>query len=115
MTLMTLTPWGRTLEARSRPIGHRPPDHKPSASLLARAAWVACPACRQTGREVLIRATAAVDEDAVRRRIQHVAARAAFTQPERRVVSVERQGDVLEVLSTSQKLAHRIAHELTLM
>jgi len=60
----------------------------------------------------LIRATTALDEDAVRRRIQNVAARAAFTQPERRVVSVERQGDVLEVLSTSQKLAHRIAHEL---
>jgi hypothetical protein len=27
-------------------------------------------------------------------------------------VSVERRGDVLEVLTTSQKLAHRIVHEL---
>jgi len=48
----------------------------------------------------------------VRRRIGNVAARAAFTQPERRVSSLERQGDELEVITTSQKLAHRIAHEL---
>jgi hypothetical protein len=53
----------------------------------------------------------AADDD-IRRRIQNVAARAAFTQPERQVVSVERHGEVLEVLTTSQKLAHRIAHEL---
>jgi len=52
------------------------------------------------------------DEDGIRRRAQNVAARAAFTQPERQVVSVERRGKVLEVLTTSQKLAHRIAHEL---
>ena len=32
--------------------------------------------------------------------------------PQRRVVSIERRGDVLEVLTTSQKLAHRIVHEL---
>jgi hypothetical protein len=92
-------------------------DHAVSDSLLARAAWVVCPACEQTGREeyfgrVLIRGGAAADEDAIRRRIQNVAARAGFTQPERRVVSVERRGKVLEVLTTSQKLAHRIAHEL---
>jgi NMD protein affecting ribosome stability and mRNA decay len=92
-------------------------DHAVSDSLLARAAWVVCPACQQTGGEeyfgrILIRGGATVDEDAIRRRIQNVAARAAFTQPERRVVSVERREDVLEVLTTSQKLAHRIAHEL---
>ncbi len=92
-------------------------DHAVSNSLLARAAWVVCPACQQTGGEeyfgrILIRRGATVDEDAIRRRIQNVAARAAFTQPERRVVSVERREDVLEVLTTSQKLAHRIAHEL---
>jgi NMD protein affecting ribosome stability and mRNA decay len=92
-------------------------DHAVSDSLLARAAWVVCPACQQTGREeyfgrVLIRGGAAADEDAIRRRIQNVAARAGFTQPERQIVSVERRGDVLEVLTTSQKLAHRIVHEL---
>jgi NMD protein affecting ribosome stability and mRNA decay len=92
-------------------------NHAVSDALLARARWVVCPACQQTGREeyfgrVLIRDAAAADEDAIRRRIQNVAARAGFTQPERRVVSVERRGKVLEVLTTSQKLAHRIAHEL---
>jgi hypothetical protein len=71
-------------------------DHVVSDSLLARATWVVCPACQQTGREeyfgrVLIRAPAAADEDVIRRRIQNVAARAVFTQP---------------------GLAHRIAHEL---
>ena len=92
-------------------------DHAVSDSLLARATWVVCPACQQTGREeyfgrVLIRDAAAADEDAIRRRIQNVAARAGFTQPERKVVSIERRGDALEVLTTSQKLAHRIVHEL---
>jgi hypothetical protein len=52
------------------------------------------------------------EEAVIRRRIQNVAARAGFTQPERQIVSVERRGDVLEVLTTSQKLAHRIVHEL---
>jgi hypothetical protein len=45
-------------------------------------------------------------------RIRNVAARARFTQPQRRVVSAERRGAVLQVLTTSQKLAHRIVHEL---
>jgi hypothetical protein len=40
-----------------------------------------------------------------------VAARARFTQPERRVVSVLRDGEELEVL-TSEKLAHRIVREM---
>ena len=51
-------------------------------------------------------------EPDIRARIRNVAARAAFTQPQRRVVSVGRQGNVLEVLTTSQKLAHRIVQEL---
>jgi NMD protein affecting ribosome stability and mRNA decay len=91
---------------------------KVDSALLARASWMVCPACEQTGREeylgrVLIRgARAAGNEAAIRRRIRNVAARAEFTQPERRLVSVERQGPVLEVLTTSQKLAHRIVHEL---
>jgi NMD protein affecting ribosome stability and mRNA decay len=92
-------------------------DHAVSHSLLARATWVVCPACQQRGREeyfgrVLIRGSTVAGEDAIRRRIQNVAARAAFTQPERKIVSVERSGSTLEVLTTSQKLAHRIVHEL---
>jgi len=50
--------------------------------------------------------------DAVRRRIHNVAQRAGFTQPERQIVSMEWDGTTLEILTTSQKLAHRIAHEL---
>lgn len=50
--------------------------------------------------------------DLIRGRIQNVAARAARTQPERKLISTELSGDTLEVLTTSQKLAHRIAHEL---
>jgi hypothetical protein len=41
-----------------------------------------------------------------------VASHAEFTQPERRLVSIEWKGSELEVLTTSQKLAHRIATEL---
>ena len=40
------------------------------------------------------------------------AARAAFTQPERRIVSIDRESNGIAVLTTSQKLAHRIAREL---
>ncbi len=92
-------------------------DHAVSHSLLARAPWVVCPACQQTGREeyfgrILIRGGAVADDDAIRRRIQNVATRAGFTQPERKIVSVEGRGNALEVLTTSQKLAHRIVHEL---
>ena len=92
----------------------RPLTHQ----LLGRASWVICPACRGTarlegyGRVVIRGAYAAAHEDAIRQRIQNVAARARFTQPQRRVVSTERSGPVLEVLTTSQKLAHRIVHEL---
>jgi len=46
------------------------------------------------------------------RRIENVAKRAAYTQPERRIVSLGWEGKTLEVLTTSQKLAHRIAREL---
>jgi len=93
-------------------------DRKVDAPLLARVHWTTCPACRQVSREVgfgriLVRgAYAAVNEAPIRRRIANVAARAAFTQPERRIASIERRGDVLEILTTSQKLAHRIVHEL---
>lgn len=87
-------------------------------ALLARAAWGVCPACTQMrageycGRILVRGAYAVANEAAIRRRIQQVDQRARVTQPERRVVSIERAGDVLEILTTSQKLAHRIVHEL---
>ena len=85
---------------------------------LGRARWVVCPACRQTddqqyvGRLLLQGSYVAAHEPAVRARIEHVVGRAQARQPERRLVSLERQRDGLEVLTTSQKLAHRVAHEL---
>jgi hypothetical protein len=93
-------------------------DHKVTPALLDRAAWMVCPACEQVERKegqgrILVRGRFTLaNEDAIRARIRNVAARAAHTQPQRRLVSVERQGDVLEVLTTSQKLAHRLVNEL---
>lgn len=81
-------------------------------------AWTVCPACAQVkdveyfGR---VRSTLPLDpeqEDAVRRRIRNVEQRARYTQPERRTVRVERTSGGFEILTTSQKLAHRIAREL---
>lgn len=77
-----------------------------------------CPACRQVmkGRAYgLVRVEGsyvARHTGELRRRIRNVAARAAFTQPERRVVDIVPRGDTLEVRTTSQKLAHRLAREL---
>jgi NMD protein affecting ribosome stability and mRNA decay len=88
-----------------------------SASVLDRVRWTVCPACelqqeqRAFGR-VLIRSVTTADEDAVRRRVRNVATRAAATQPQRRLLSMERHGDGLEILTTSQKLSHRIVREL---
>lgn len=87
------------------------------ATRLATARWVVCPACRQVERgvgfgRVDITGGFASDHEAdLRRRIASVANRAA-RQPERRVVSIAWDGPTLQVLTTSQKLAHRIAHEL---
>jgi hypothetical protein len=89
-----------------------------TGALLDRAAWTQCPACKQTrggeywGRVVVRGSFALANESAIRQRIQNVAAQAESTQPEHRLVSVEREGDVLDVLTTSQKVAHRIVHEL---
>jgi hypothetical protein len=86
--------------------------------MLARKRWVVCPACAQArdgihiGRVCITGDEARAHEATIRRRIANVAARAAATQPERRVLSVEWSGKTLEVLTTSQKLAHRIVHEL---
>ena len=50
--------------------------------------------------------------EALSARIANVERRAQFTQPERRVVATNWNGKTLEVLTTSQKLAHRIAREV---
>jgi hypothetical protein len=82
-----------------------------------RAARSLCPACQQVAQgqyfgRIVITGLDASEEGPVRRRIKNVADRAGFTQPERRIVSITRDGGTLEVKTTSQKLAHRIVHEL---
>lgn len=89
-----------------------------TAALLARVTWDVCPACRQAeretgqGRVVLEGTFVGQNADLLRARMRNVAARAALGQPERRIVSLTGKGDVLDVLTTSQKLAHRIVREL---
>ncbi len=89
-----------------------------SHAKLSVAQWTVCPACRQMergeyfGRVVIRGPFAAAHEQEIRERIANIEERAQFTQPQRRLVSAEREGNVLEVLTTSQKLAHRIVHEL---
>jgi hypothetical protein len=86
--------------------------------LFHRAAWDVCPACRQEadgefyGRVVVEGTLPPEKLEEVERRIHGVAARAEFTQPERRVIDVRVTAGTLEVLTTSQKLAHRLAREL---
>jgi hypothetical protein len=86
--------------------------------MLARAHWTRCPACVQTSREeylgrVLLRGRWLEEHmGVVTARVRNVVTRATAAQPERRMVSFAAQGPVLEVLTTSQKLAHRISHEL---
>jgi NMD protein affecting ribosome stability and mRNA decay len=88
------------------------------AAIIAGADWALCPACRQVrsgrcyGRVILRGPWLGTHEDEVRRRIDNVVDRARHTQPERRLLAVERQGTALEVKTTSQKLAHRLVHEL---
>jgi NMD protein affecting ribosome stability and mRNA decay len=85
---------------------------------LAAVAWGTCPGCAQArsgeyhGRIQIRGEWLRANEDAVRRRIANVAARARVTQPERQVVSMNPLREGLEVLTTSQKLAHRIVTEL---
>jgi hypothetical protein len=87
-------------------------------ALLLLAARDVCPACRQVERGEffgcveILGARAIAMEDAIRRRVANVAARARFTQPERRIVGMRRAKGALEVHTTSQKLAHRIVREL---
>ncbi len=85
--------------------------------VIDKAPWVTCPGCAQAaigeyhGR-VLITVGNSANLEAVSARIANVERRAQFTQPERRVVSSDWNGTTLEVLTTSQKLAHRIAREV---
>lgn len=94
-------------------------DRKITDNLLARARWMVCPSCKQVeagqyfGRVVIRGSYADEHEETIRQRILNIASRASFTQPQRRVVSISRDSGGLEVLTTSQKLAHRIVRELT--
>jgi len=92
---------------------------KLTETLLESATWTVCPACAQTkgrdeyyGKVVVHGLMGSPMAEQALRRIQNVGRRAEVTQPERRVLSLEWNGDLLEVLTTSQKVAHRIAHEL---
>ena len=88
-----------------------------STSLVG-VGWTLCPACEQVEDQEFfgrVRVTSPLDAEReldVRQRIWRVEGRARFTQPERRTVSIERGPRGLEILTTSQKLAHRIAREL---
>ena len=84
---------------------------------MDKAQWVECPGCAQAASgeyhgQVLIRLPDAINRDAVSARVANVERRALLTQPERRIVASNWNGDTLEVLTTSQKLAHRIACEV---
>jgi hypothetical protein len=88
------------------------------AALRQEAPLALCPACRQMAAHRAVGHVrlegAYVERHAaeIRRRILNVAARAQRTQPERRLVGLEMRGPIREVLTTSQKLAHRLGHEL---
>ena len=94
-------------------------DHTLSDEDIERGRWGFCPACEQVSRQegqgrLIVRGIAADRHEEIRRRIENVAKRAMKTQPERRIVSIETtEGDTaFDILTTSQKLAHRLAHEI---
>ncbi len=83
----------------------------------AKAKWVTCPGCAQAAAgeyygQVLIDVDDTVDRNAILARIRNVERRAMITQPERRIVATNWGGKTLDILTTSQKLAHRIACEV---
>jgi NMD protein affecting ribosome stability and mRNA decay len=90
----------------------------PARRVPAEVTWTLCPSCSQVERQeyfgrVRVNGTLARErESEVRRRIWNVERRARATQPERRLVNLGKTRGGLEVLTTSQKLAHRIAREL---
>jgi NMD protein affecting ribosome stability and mRNA decay len=87
-------------------------------AFLDRVRWTTCPGCAQAkeetgyGRVRVLGAFARAHEDVIRRRVANIAARAAHTQPERRIASIDHAGEALEIITTSQKIAHRIVREL---
>ncbi len=97
-------------------------NHSLTDDQLERIQWGFCPACDEVSRQegqgrVVIQGPAlANSRSLIRSRVENISRRAMVTQPERRIVSMDTvrsdSGDALEVLTTSQKLAHRIAHEL---
>ena len=93
-------------------------DHHLTDEMLERRQWGFCPACEQVsrleaqGRLIIRGSSVAGKRSLIRSRIENVARHGMKTQPERRIVSIdtiESDGDALEVLTTSQKLTHRIA------
>jgi hypothetical protein len=87
--------------------------------LASAKAWVICPGCAQTaskdeyyGRVLVEVPQSEILRHEISARIKNVESRAKSNQPERQVISSTWEGEQLEVLTTSQKLAHRIAHEL---
>jgi len=81
------------------------------------APWARCPSCAGGTREPAGTVVIAGDlvgsmELELTRRIRNVCERAAFTQPERRLIAVARDPSGLRVTTTSQELAHRIGREL---
>lgn len=97
-------------------------DRKVTEQLSKVAEWTVCPACEQVsrqegqGRLMLLGSGVYARSDLIRRRMDNIAKRAIVTQPQRRIISVDELGPTgeegIEVLTTSQKLAHRIVHEL---
>jgi hypothetical protein len=84
---------------------------------MDKAPWVQCPGCAQAAAGeyhglVLIAFGDSGAIEAVSARIANVQKRSQFTQPERRIVATNWNDNTLEVLTTSQKLAHRIAREV---
>jgi hypothetical protein len=80
-------------------------------------AWARCPACERTastpaGTVVLTGELVDAMEGELRRRVQNVCERAMFTQPERRLLALERGPAWLKVTMTSQELAHRVGREI---
>jgi len=96
----------------------RSADPRRLEAFLEGAQRVSCPACRQVGagraygRVLLQGEWLGEHTEEVRRRIVAVEARARHTQPERRLVAIVPRGKGLELTTTSQKLAHRVTHEL---
>ena len=85
---------------------------------LDKRRWTTCPACREARGGIFhgeVRLRGEVSEEQRReivRRIRHIAERATFTQPQRRVVALRPCAGGLDLTTTSEELAHRIGREL---